>query len=117
MNIMSIETIVATTAILGASVVANIPVDPQTIEAVAKWPLTVLFAAVACFCVWVNYKQSQRFAEAAQKAAEATAAASAKVAESSVRAATENAMLVARAVNDLVSELKQRPCIRDPKND
>jgi hypothetical protein len=114
---MSIETSVAMAAILSTCAVANIPVDPATIEAVAKWPLTVLFAAVACFCVWLNYKQSQKFADAAQKAAESTAIASAKVAESSVKAATENAMMVAKAVNDLVSELKQRPCIRDPKND
>jgi len=113
---------------MAASVIAQIPTDPGTVEAIAKWPLTVVLGAVCCVCVWLMYRQARDFAKsaadtagAAAKIAADSAAAAAKIAtETSAIAAktiTETSMTTAKAIADLVAELKQRPCIRNPNND
>ena len=86
-----------TTAISGAlsallaSTVAAVPVDPQSIEAVGKWPLTVVLGGVCCFCVYLMYRQGSDYRQSIDT--------------------------VAGALKDLSANLAQRPCIRDPKND
>ena len=74
-----------------ASTVASVPVDPQSIEAVGKWPLTVVLGGVCCFCVYLMYRQGADYRQSIDK--------------------------VADALKDLSANLAQRPCIRDPKND
>jgi len=81
---------------------AAIPTDPQSLDAVAKWPLTVVLGFVCCFCVWLMYKQAKDFS------ATATAAS---------RAAADAQMAMAKSILDLVGEIKQRPCVRNPAND
>jgi hypothetical protein len=88
---------VKTVAIFGgisamlASTVAAVPVDPQSLEAVGKWPLTVVLGGVCCFCVYLMYRQGADYRQSIDK--------------------------VADALKDLSANLAQRPCIRDPKND
>lgn len=53
--------IIAGGAALSASVVANVPTDPASIEALGKWPLTIVLGAVCCFCVWIIYKQGSDY--------------------------------------------------------
>ena len=74
-----------------ASTVAAVPVDPQSIEAVGKWPLTVVLGGVCCFCVYLMYRQGSDYRQSIDK--------------------------VADSLKDLSANLAQRPCIRDPKND
>ena len=74
-----------------ASTVAAVPVDPQSIEAVGKWPLTVVLGGVCCFCVYLMYRQGSDYLQSIDK--------------------------VADALKNLSANLAQRPCIRDPKND
>ena len=74
-----------------ASTVAAVPVDPQSIEAVGKWPLTVVLGGVCCFCVYLMYRQGSDYRQSIDT--------------------------VAGALKDLSANLAQRPCIRDPKND
>ena len=74
-----------------ASTVAAVPVDPQSLEAVGKWPLTVVLGGVCCFCVYLMYRQGADYRQSIDK--------------------------VADALKDLSANLAQRPCIRDPKND
>ena len=74
-----------------ASTVASVPVDPQSLEAVGKWPLTVVLGGVCCFCVYLMYRQGSDYRQSIDK--------------------------VADSLKDLSANLAQRPCIRDPKND
>lgn len=74
-----------------ASTVAAVPVDPQSLEAVGKWPLTVVLGGVCCFCIYLMYRQGSDYRQSIDK--------------------------VAGALTDLSANLAQRPCIRDPKND
>ena len=74
-----------------ASTVAAVPVDPQSIEAVGKWPLTVVLGGVCCFCVYLMYRQGSDYRQSIDK--------------------------VADSLKDLSANLAQRPCIRDPNND
>jgi len=90
---MIAEATTASSSIVGACFLAQLP-DAGTIDAVGRWPLVAVLGAVACFCVWLMYKQSKDFA----------------------KAMSENSLATAKAITDLVAELKQRPCMRDPKN-
>ncbi len=105
MNLLS-EAFIGSSAAFTASANGSLPVDPESIEAVSRWPLTVILGAVCSFCVWLMYKQSKDFAKT-----------TAEVAEKAAKTTTENAMAMSHAITELVSELKQRPWIRDPKND
>lgn len=115
-------------AAIGASLAASIPIDAGTADAIARWPLTVILGALCCYCVYMMYRQSRDFALAAssaandhatalKEAATISARSAADIAGSSSKATTEAAIVMARAVSEMVAELKQRPCIRDPHND
>ena len=77
-------------AVLGASAAAAMP-DSNTVEAVGRWPLTVVLGAVCCFCVWIIYKQGCKFGERLDKLSD--------------------------AMKDLAKYLSERPCIRHKEND
>jgi hypothetical protein len=54
--------ILAATSGLGASVEAGLPYDatnPSTLDALGRWPLTVILGAVCVTCVYFMYKQSK----------------------------------------------------------
>lgn len=106
-----------------ASVVPDLPETSQ-IEAVGKWPLTIILGVVCCFLAWLNYRQGVAFQHSAIKQAEANRIAAEKTAESHAQAIThltaaQTAMIEKlAAANNKVSELlMQRPCIRERVND
>ena len=66
-----LEAIVGGVAGLGASLAVAVP-DGETIEAVGRWPLTVVLGAVCCFCVWIIYRQGCKFGERLDKHIEQT---------------------------------------------
>ena len=74
-----------------ASTVATVPVDPQSLEAVGKWPLTVVLGVVCCFCVYLMYRQSSDYRISIDK--------------------------ISDSLKSLSEQLAQRPCIRNPEND
>ena len=84
------EAIVGCMAALGASMAVAVP-DDSTLEAVGRWPLTVVLGAVCCFCVWIIYKQGCKFGERLDNLSD--------------------------AMKDLVKCLSERPCIRHKEND
>jgi len=54
--------ILAAASGLGASVEAGLPYDatnPSTLDALGRWPLTVILGAVCVTCVYFMYKQSK----------------------------------------------------------
>lgn len=57
----AITAIVGGSSALAASVIASMPTDPASIEALGKWPLTIVLGAVSCFCVWIVYKQGSDY--------------------------------------------------------
>jgi hypothetical protein len=66
--------ILAAASGLGASVEAGLPYDatnPSTLDALGRWPLTVILGAVCVTCVYFMYRQSRdnsnRSAQAAQE--------------------------------------------------
>ena len=85
-----VEAIVAGVAGLGASLAVAVP-DSNTVDAVGRWPLTVVLGAVCCFCVWIIYKQGCKFGERLDKLSD--------------------------AMKDLAKWLSERPCIRHKEND
>jgi len=72
---------------VGAAGTAIVP-NADQLDAVAKWPVTLLFASLTALMAWLMYKQSN----GAMKD-------------------------VAAELHDLNGNLRERPCIRDPKND
>jgi len=43
----------------GASIVAQIPADPGSLEAIGKWPLTVVLGAVCVVSIYFSYRQGK----------------------------------------------------------
>jgi hypothetical protein len=84
------EAVVAGVSGLGASLAVAVP-DNETVEALGRWPLTVVLGAVCCFCVWIIYKQGCKFGERLDKLSD--------------------------AIKDLAKCLSERPCIRHKEND
>ena len=85
-----LEAVVGCVAVLGASAAAAMP-DSNTVEAVGRWPLTVVLGAVCCFCVWIIYKQGCKFGERLDKLSD--------------------------AIKHLAECMSERPCIRHKEND
>ena len=74
-----------------AAVASAAPASPEALEAVSKWPVTVVLGAVCCLCVYLLYRQGSDY-----------------------RASLDR---VADSLKRLSEELAQRPCIRHPHND
>ena len=73
-----------------ASVTAGLP-EADKLEAIGKWPLTVVLGAVCCFCVWIIYRQGADFRKSLDKLTDSN--------------------------NAIARLLEQRPCIRPRSND
>jgi hypothetical protein len=86
----------AEAAAAGSAMLASLPVDKDSVMELAKWPATALLGGVACFCVWMLYKQGRDHAlqierlhkDAMQSQSDAT-----------------------KAINELIHELRNRPCL------
>ena len=74
-----------------AALASAAPASPEALEAVSKWPVTVVLGAVCCFCVYLMYRQGSDYRASLDK--------------------------IAGALTKLSENLAQRPCIRDPHND
>ena len=77
---------------LAASAVAagiDLP-GSDKIDAIGRWPLTVVLGAVCCFLAWLMYRQACMFGEHLSD--------------------------MGKAISALDAGLRERPCIRDPKN-
>ena len=85
-----IQAIVGGVSALGASLAVAAP-DSTTVDAVGRWPLTVVLGAVCCFCVWIIYQQGCKFGERLDNLAD--------------------------AITQLAKCLSERPCIRHKEND
>ena len=75
----------------GVGILANLPTDPETIEALAKWPAVVALAAVAIYSIYTGSRAVDRSAKSLDRHSD--------------------------AILDLTRELSQRPCIRNHDND
>ena len=84
------QAIVAGLAAAGAGVASSVP-DSEALNAVGRWPLTVVLGAVCCFCVWIIYRQGCDYGKRLDKLAD--------------------------AIRQLAENMKERPCIRHKEND
>lgn len=109
---MRLEAITAGISVVGASVASALP-ETEQLEAMAKWPLVLILAAVSIVCVYLMYRgnrensqdrlqEARMHTDSINKLAEAISASTSKIAD---KVAAQEALLA------------QRPCIRDPKND
>lgn len=98
---MTTETFAAVTSMAGASIVAVLPTDPATIEAIAKWPLTLVLASVAIYAIYSMNKNQSRYMDSQEK---------------QVKMFTDSIDKHSRALQTQAEQLAQRPCIRNPEN-
>lgn len=87
---MRMEAIIGVGSTLIAGVAA-LPSDPETLETLGRWPVTIALIALAAWSVWLMYRQADRARESMDRLAE--------------------------QLGSLRAELRERPCVRDPKND
>lgn len=86
---MRLEAIIGlgSTLIAGA---ASLPSNPETLETIGRWPVTIALIALAAWSVWLMYRQADR-----------------------ARLSMDH---LAEQLGNLRAELRERPCVRDPKN-
>jgi hypothetical protein len=101
-----IATLAATSG-FAASIAASLPETSQ-IEAIAKWPLTVVLGAVCCFCIWINFKQSSRHSLDLIAMAEGERLAAEKRTIAHATATKELAEFHAREITTLLNEIVQQ---------
>ena len=75
---------------IGASVIATLPTDPATIEALAKWPAVMALAAVSIYSIYSMNRNADRTSKSIDRQSD--------------------------AIQKLAGNLSQRPCIRHPGN-
>ena len=59
LRVSAIPSILAGVSGFGASVVAQVPTDPGSLEAIGKWPLTVVLGAVCVISIYFGYRQGK----------------------------------------------------------
>lgn len=109
---MRIPAILAIGTGFDATVAAALP-DVDTLEAIGKWPLVAILGGVACFCVWLMYKQSRDFGRASVEAAKAYQ----ETIQELARCHTEAVDKLDHAQSKIANKLAERPCMRDRRND
>jgi phosphotransferase system glucose/maltose/N-acetylglucosamine-specific IIC component len=92
---------IAVGGVLGTIVAQAMP-DASQMEAMAKWPLTLIMAVVAVVAIYLMYKGNR---DNSKDRLEET-----KMHKESIEA-------LAKSMTEHNALLSQRPCIRDPKND
>lgn len=97
-------TILASTTGMGASVIGGIPTDPGTIEAVGKWPLTIVLGVVCVISIYIGYLSSKESAARMLRMIEGERLATEKAAASTTNAAKELAVESAKALKDVATE-------------
>ena len=72
---MGVRFFPAVAAVTGfaASVEAGIPTDPGTLEAIGKWPITIVLGAVCVISIYIGYLQAKNSADRAAQTAQNTA--------------------------------------------
>ena len=88
---MRLEAIIGMGSTLIAGAVSALPSDPDAIDALGRWPVTLALVALAGWSVWLMYRQADRARESMDRLGE--------------------------QLGHLRAELRERPCVRDPKND
>lgn len=68
MGIRFLPTLAAVTG-FAASVEAGIPTDPGTLEAIGKWPITIVLGAVCVVSIYIGYLQAKNSADRAAQTA------------------------------------------------
>lgn len=87
-----------------ASITASLP-DTNTIEALAKWPLTVVLGGVCVACVFFLCKQSREFGDKMLKMVEGERLATLQRSEANARVVKELAETNAKEIRELVDAL------------
>ena len=108
---MRLEAFTAGISVAGASLAVVVP-DAATAEAMAKWPLVMILAAVSITSVYLMYRGNR---EGSRDRLE-----EAKMHKESIEALAKAITDSCDKINDKVAAqvalMAQRPCIRDPKN-
>lgn len=99
---MCIWEAVAIGSVSAAGVIGQVNLEPGTVEAFGKWPVTIALIGLAAFSIW----RSQRTVEKQIDANEEIAAKNAACMDH-----------MADKIGQLAENLAQRPCVRSPKND
>jgi len=55
---------------IAAGVIAQIPVAPDSIEAIGKWPVTLALIALAAFSVWLAFRMADKARQSQDKQTE-----------------------------------------------
>lgn len=97
----------AATSGFAASIAASLPETSQ-IEAIAKWPLTVVLGAVCCFCIWINFKQGKSHSQALIAMADGERLAAEKRTIAHATMTKELAENHAREIRQLIDEIINR---------
>ena len=108
--------ILAAVSGLGASIEAGLPVDPGTLDAFAKWPLTVILGAVCVVCVFFMYWQGREHSramlemirgerEATKERVSANALVTKELAENNAKQVRELAETHAKEIRTLLDEI------------
>jgi uncharacterized membrane protein len=92
---------------VAAAFVASLPVDKESVMEIAKWPATALLGGVACFCAWMLYKQSRAHAAQVIQQNHEHVTQLERLHSLSLKSHDD----ATKAINDLISELRNRPCL------
>jgi hypothetical protein len=99
-----IFTALASVTGMSASVIGGIPTDPGTIEAVGKWPLTIVLGMVCVISIYIGYLSSKEAAVRTLRMIEGERLATEKTALSTTNAAKELAVESAKALKDVATD-------------
>lgn len=98
-------------SVMGISVASMLP-DAQTAEAMTKWPLVLILAAVAVTSIYLMYRGNRENSKDRLEEA--------KMHKESIeilaQAITESCDGIKREAAEQKALLAQRPCIRNPQN-
>lgn len=111
----------ATTAVVGVigTITAQIMPSTAQMDSMAKWPITLVMAAIAVVAIYLMYRgnrdnSADRLAEA--KMHQESINTLAKSFYDSHQQVTQALSAVVKSSDETRAELKERPCIRKPGN-
>ena len=98
---MRAEALTAVTGVLGTVVEQSMP-DATQMDAMGKWPITLIMAIVAVAAIYLMYRGNKENSKDRLEEARMNA---------------EAIKSLAMSISKTNETLAARPCIRDPKND
>lgn len=98
---MRTEALAAVVGVVG-SITAQVLPDAGQMEQMAKWPLSLIMAAVACIAIYLMYRGNRENSRDRLEEAKMNA---------------ESIKSLAMSISKTNELLAGRPCIRDPQND